>query len=284
MVKKKGGKKKGGQKKKSGNKIIKKVVNQNDTPENLPVITGDNMGKYSLGIPLEDYPKVSVLTPTYNRSKFIPYLKRCFLHQTYPQEKMEWIIIDDGTEPVQELFADMPNVRYVFLDEKINIGQKRNMCNELATGDIMVCFDDDDYYPPTRVSSAVKALYNTEYQLAGASEIYMYYTDIGEIYKLGPYGPNHCTNGTMAYTRAYAESHQYDNFVTHAEESSFLNGYKNPCAQIKAEDVMLVMSHSMNTFDKKKMRNGNNKFVIKVKKKIEDFIDNEELLNFYRNA
>jgi glycosyltransferase involved in cell wall biosynthesis len=276
MVKKRGGKKKG---------VVKKVKskfnnkNNNITPNNQLV-----QSTYLLDIPKEKYPFVSVLTPTYNRSKFIPYLKKCFLHQEYPQEKMEWIIIDDGSEPVGELFEDMSNVKYVFLDEKINIGQKRNMCNELAKGDIMVCFDDDDYYPPTRVSSAVKALYNTEYELAGGSEIYMYYSDIKEIYKLGPYGPNHCTNGTMAYTRKYAETHKYDEFVTHAEESSFLEGYKNPCYQIKAEDIMLVMSHTMNTFDKRKMRNGNNKFVSRSKKKIEDFIKDPVLITFYKDA
>jgi glycosyltransferase involved in cell wall biosynthesis len=242
------------------------------------------MNKYALNIPLDQYPKVSVLTPTYNRGKFIPYLIKCFQTQDYPQEKMEWIIIDDGSEPVGHLFENVPNAKYYFFDEKQNICWKRNKCNELASGDIMVCMDDDDYYPPTRVSSAVKALYNTNYQLAGASEIYMYYSDIQEIYKLGPYGDKHCTNGTMAYTKEYADSHQYEEYVTHAEEKSFLDDYENPCAQINAKDVMLVMSHTMNTFDKRKMRNGNNKFVSRSKLKIEDFIKDRELLEFYRTA
>ena len=232
----------------------------------------------------DSLPFVSVLTPTYNRSKFIPYLKKCFLAQDYPQERMEWIIIDDGSEPVTELFKDIPNVNYIYLDEKINIGEKRNMCNDVAKGDIMVCMDDDDYYPPTRVSESVRALKKTGYQLAGASKLYMYYTDIKEIYELGPYGPNHCTNGTMSYTKEYAKTHRYEEFVTHAEERSFLEDYKNPCAQMDPFKVMLVMSHTMNTFDKRSMRDGRNKFVSKSKLKITDFIQDPELLEFYSSA
>ena len=57
----------------------------------------------------ESLPFVSVLTPTYNRGKFIPYLIKCFLAQDYPQERMEWIIIDDGSSPVGEYFKDIPN-------------------------------------------------------------------------------------------------------------------------------------------------------------------------------
>ena len=48
-------------------------------------------------------PTVSVCTPTYNRRFFIPSLIKGFLNQTYPQHVMEWIIIDDGDDPVGDL-------------------------------------------------------------------------------------------------------------------------------------------------------------------------------------
>ena len=49
-------------------------------------------------------PFVSVCTPTYNRGRFIPFLIKCFESQTYPKSLMEWVIIDDGEESVEELF------------------------------------------------------------------------------------------------------------------------------------------------------------------------------------
>lgn len=105
--------------------------------------------------------EVSVVTPTYNRRRFIPALIEIYRAQTFPKEKMEWIIADDGRESVEDLFKDaqkiLPNIRYVRLDEKLRIGAKRNLLNSLAVGDIIVAMDDDDYYPPRRVESVVSA-------------------------------------------------------------------------------------------------------------------------------
>ena len=57
-------------------------------------------------------PFVSVCTPTYNRRKFIPQLIKCFKNQTYPKQLMEWIVIDDGEDSVEDLFKDVECVKY----------------------------------------------------------------------------------------------------------------------------------------------------------------------------
>lgn len=232
-------------------------------------------------------PFVSVLTPTYNRRKFLPAMIECYKAQSYPAKNMEWIILDDGTDCVKDVFdgLDIPNLRYIRLEEKKLIGAKRNMLNVEAKGDIMVAMDDDDYYHPDRVHHVVqKFIQNPRIELAGSSELYMFYTDIKEIYKLGPYNPQHCTNGTMAYRKSYAKSHLYDETVTHAEERSFLENYKNPMIQLDPFKVMLVISHSENTFDKKKMREGNNPFVNKTSFKMNNFIKSAALRKFYTDA
>ena len=53
-----------------------------------------------------DKPTVSIVTPTYNRRKFIPFLINCVKKQTYPMELMEWVIVDDGEDCVEDLFKD----------------------------------------------------------------------------------------------------------------------------------------------------------------------------------
>ena len=45
-----------------------------------------------------EFPFVSVITPTYNRRTFIPRLIDCFVHQTYPKDRMEWMIQGWGVE------------------------------------------------------------------------------------------------------------------------------------------------------------------------------------------
>lgn len=235
-----------------------------------------------------NFPFVSVITPTYNRRKFIPSLIKMYLSQTYPKERMEWIVYDDGDDKVEDEFLKhkILNLRYIYSAEKKTIGAKRNLLNQEAKGDIIVAMDDDDYYFPERVYSAVTAFKNRpKYELAGTSEIYMYYSDSKEIYRLGPYNPNHATNGTMAWKKSYAKTHEYDEYVTHAEEKSFLENYVHPMIQLDPMKVMLVMSHSANTFDKKKMREDtNNPFVKKTSMKLKDIIKDKELREFFANA
>lgn len=236
----------------------------------------------------QNFPFVSIITPTYNRRTFVPTLIQCVLAQTYPRDRMEWIVLDDGSDPVGDLFesvpAQFPNFRYIRETTKLLIGAKRNRLNDEAKGDIIVAIDDDDYYPPERVSHVVtKFKQNPAIQLAGSSEIFMYYTDIKTIYKLGPYNRNHATNGTMAWRKSYAVEHRYDETVTHAEEKSFLEDYKHPMIQLDSMKVMLVLAHAENTFNKKELRNSaaNSAFVKKTGMKLRDFIKDPAIRAFY---
>ena len=125
-------------------------------------------------------PFVSVCTPTFNRRPFIAAMMQCFNHQTYPRDRMEWVIVDDGTDPIEDLVSQHPCVQYFRLGEKISLGKKRNMMHEKARGDIIAYMDDDDYYPPERVSHAVTTLLDhrnrkTGIKLAGSSEMYIYF-------------------------------------------------------------------------------------------------------------
>jgi glycosyltransferase involved in cell wall biosynthesis len=241
-------------------------------------------------IPPKDanFPFVSVITPTYNRRRFIQSLIKMYMNQTYPKDRMEWVIYDDGDDKVEDEFLKhkIPNLRYIYSPEKKTIGAKRNLLNQESKGEIIVAMDDDDYYYPDRVSAVVKAFKNhPKHELAGTSEIYMYYSDTKEIYRLGPYNPNHATNGTMAWKRSYANTHEYDENVTHAEEKSFLENYVHPMIQLDHMKVMLVMSHSSNTFDKKKMREDtNNPFVKKTDMKLKTFIKEKDLRDFFASA
>ena len=104
-----------------------------------------------------DLPFVSVCTPTFNRRPFIENMFECFRNQTYPKEKMEWIIVDDGTDKIKDLVdkANIPQIKYFAVNEKMKLGKKRNFMHEKTSGSILVYMDDDDYYPPQRVQHAV---------------------------------------------------------------------------------------------------------------------------------
>jgi glycosyltransferase involved in cell wall biosynthesis len=200
---------------------------------------------------------------------------------------MEWIIFDDGTEPVGDLFEGLvfPNVRYVYSAEKKLIGAKRNALMDLAKGEILVWLDDDDYYSPDRVQHAITSLQRKpNVQLAGSTILYMYYFDTGKIHSFGPIHQNHATNGTMAVRREYVRTHRYDETLTHAEEKSFLDDYKNPMVQLDPYKTMLVMSHSSNTFDKRTIRDkGTNPLLKETSLKLKDFIRTAAQREFYKS-
>lgn len=233
----------------------------------------------------QNQPFVSICTPTFNRRPFIPAMIECFNHQTYPKEKMEWIIIDDGTDKIEDLVASIPNVKYFKYDTKMPLGKKRNLMHTKTKGDIIIYMDDDDYYPPERVSHAVNMLLTHPKALcAGASEIYIYFKHIQKMYQFGPYGPKHATAGTFAFKRELLKDHKYDDNASLAEEREFLKNYTVPFVQLEPKKTILVFSHTHNTFDKKTLLNNiNPKYTKESDKKVEDFIKEKKLLNFFVN-
>ena len=163
-------------------------------------------------------PFVSICTPTFNRRPFIPIMIECFNHQTYPKDRMEWIIIDDGTDKVGDMLKDVPQIQYFSYDTKMTLGKKRNLMHEKSKGDILVYMDDDDYYPPERVSHAVETLLKNPRALcAGSSEMYIFFKHIQKMYQFGPYGPNHATAATFAFHRKLLSMTKYDEQASLAE-------------------------------------------------------------------
>ena len=232
-------------------------------------------------------PYVSVCTPTFNRRPFIAAMIECFNHQTYPKDRMEWIIIDDGTDKIGDLVTHIPNVKYFEYAEKMTLGRKRNILHKKSLGEIIVYMDDDDYYPPDRVSHAVEMLQlHPTVLCAGSSEIYIYFKHIDKLYQFGPYGPTHATAGTFAFKRELLTHTRYDESACLAEERHFLKDYTIPMVQLDPLKVILVFSHDHNTFDKRKLLEVSNTAMKETSKTIDDFIVGDsatKLKRFYRD-
>lgn len=66
--------------------------------------------------------------------------------------------------------------------------------------------------------------------------------------------------------------------------TDFLNNYTEPMLQLGPHNNELLISHSDNTFDKKKIR-GPDSAVFKITQfQLADFIKNKQLIDFYENA
>lgn len=221
-------------------------------------------------------PFVSVCTPTFNRRPFIQMMFTCFRNQTYPMDRIEWIIVDDGTDKIQDLIetSGIKNIKYYAIEHKMALGEKRNYMHTHAKGSIIVYMDDDDYYPPERIEHAVDKLQsNKEALCAGSSEMYIYFKHIKTMYQCGPYGPNHATAATFAFKSRLLDDSKYENHAALAEERAFLKNYTVPFVQLDPFKTILVFSHNHNTFDKKKLLDNPHPDFFKVSTKtVSDFI------------
>lgn len=238
---------------------------------------------------MTDLPFVSVCTPTFNRRPFIPIMIECFRNQTYPIDKIEWIIVDDGTDKIEDLIieANIPQIKYFPITEKMKLGKKRNFMHSKSSGDIIVYFDDDDYYPPERIQHAVESLSNnTQALCAGSSIIYLYFKHINMMYKAGPYGPNHATAATFAFRKELLDQTQYDDEACLAEERHFLKNYTIPFVQLDPLKTILVFSHIHNSYDKRDMLERKSPVFNPSERKVDDFIKYDyevKIKNFFMN-
>lgn len=232
----------------------------------------------------DQLPFVSVCTPTFNRRPFIPYIIQAFLEQDYPQDKIEWVIIDDGKDKVEDLFKNVNNAKYFYYDEKMSLGKKRNLMHSKCSGDIIVYMDDDDYYPPERVSHAVETLQkNPQTLVAGSSAMFIYFKHIQQMYCFGPYGLNHATAATFAFRRKLLDTCRYDETAALAEEKAFLKNWTVPLVQMDPLKTILVFSHIHNTFDKKELLEQSDKYQTSSTLKVDDFIKDVEIYDFFVN-
>jgi glycosyltransferase involved in cell wall biosynthesis len=244
------------------------------------------------------FPYVACICPTYNRRKYLENLLYIFDYQEWPKHRRELILLDDSetsNQDIIEKFKKDNKVNYIYLPERLNLGRKRNLLNELVyskevrkqygvSNDIMpeyvVCFDDDDYYPPCRIKEAIMKMKSTRNILCGSTILHVFMTNYNTTYQFGPYGPRHCTNGTMAYHVSFVKdrAHYYEDEATKAEEKFFLKEFSEPMVQLNPDKVMLCISHNSNTFDKRRIANQGKKTEIKLK----DIVKDKKLLNFYR--
>jgi glycosyltransferase involved in cell wall biosynthesis len=226
-------------------------------------------------------PFVSVITPTYNRREFLPMLIYLYQQQEYPKELRELIIFDDSPSSNEDLIPkNDKSIRYIYQSEKIPLGEKRNKLNEMAKGNVIICFDDDDYHYPERISQSIIKLNSTKSLIAGCSKLNIYYPDLNEIYQYGPFGNHHGTNGTFAYRREYLDANKHDPIANAQEEPSFTNNFSNKMAQLDPMRTIVCLSHDTNTYDKHKLLKQQK---VKINLKINKMIKDKKYLEFINN-
>ena len=115
-------------------------------------------------------PLASCIMPTANRRRFIPGAIARFLAQDFAGAEL--VILDDGEDAVGDLVPDVSNIRYIRTQKYKSLGQKRNAAVEAARSEILLHWDDDDWYAPQRVRVQVEALLASGADICGVDRAF----------------------------------------------------------------------------------------------------------------
>ena len=108
-----------------------------------------------------DWPKISIVTPSYNQGQFIEETILSILNQNYPN--LEYIIIDGGsTDNTVEIIKKYED-RITYWVSEPDKGQSHaiNKGFEKATGEIFAYLNSDDCYYPEILKKIVSQFYGT---------------------------------------------------------------------------------------------------------------------------
>jgi hypothetical protein len=200
----------------------------------------------------EDIPKVSIITVTRDRRVFMPLAKYCFTSQTYPADKLEWVIVDDGKDQIKDMVSDIENVKYILLDEPHTIGEKRNIGIAAASHDILVMMDDDDVYPNNSVLSRVAHMFGKECLFSSTIPCYQIH-EKKSFMNVPPMTlpmAERVSEATLCFTRKFWEGGKFPNKQI-GEGDAFIRGREQMCREFCPEDVIVSLAHKNNTSGRK---------------------------------
>lgn len=225
-------------------------------------------GKISYGVLLNEYtpeelPTVSVVTITYKREYIFDIAIRNWEKFVYPEDKIEWIILDDSPKPLVHTLLKNKlgkqlkenKVKYIHLPEKLsNVSIKRNAACEYASNDIICFMDDDDYYYPDSIMNRVKVLLDFKKQVVGSTQIncvnlidHTSYVCGGGIRKYNSGDKTLvCAEATLGFYKSFWEKQKFSEEQRNEEILGFLMNRTDDFIDLLGSFIIIALSHGGN--------------------------------------
>ena len=124
---------------------------------------------------------VSIITPSYNSSKFIKDCVASVFSQTY--KNWEMIIVDDcskdnSKEIISELSTKDKRIKPIFLEKNVGAAKARNVAIRQSKGKYVAFLDSDDLWNPKKLEKQLSFMYENE--IAFSYTNYQFISENGE--------------------------------------------------------------------------------------------------------
>lgn len=182
---------------------------------------------------------------TERRRRFLERALRCFQAQTYTD--CELLILEEAAAPLKR---DWPaRVRYEWMpDQRMFLGRKRNFVNTLASSELILHWDSDDWYAPERIARQVALLDTTGMQVTGLHAI-LYYREIDQSFWQYRYQrPPWSVGAALCYRRTWWETHRFPETMRWGEDTQFCQWSKGVMASEGLNGLMVAIAHDGNTY------------------------------------
>ena len=213
----------------------------------------------------EEWPKVSILTPLYNRSKWLPMMLANINNFDYPKEKLEWYILDsqDGDEDVrlipdeftkkniQDLIHPV-KLRYEYIPRKMTIAEKRTYLSKNMTHPWFANMDSDDIYIDCYLKYSIKLCKKNKVGLCGSPQMIFIYPHLDyRITAIECQAKRQCHEATLVGTKKYLRSmNYYAKNDEKGEGASLVDGNEANVVKSECSLQMICVCHNTNTVGK----------------------------------
>lgn len=220
---------------------------------------------------VEDCPPISIVTPTYNRAKLIEIAFHNILSTDYPKDRIEWILIEDSDpdtvvpaakEAILKFQISNPTlvVKYIPIQGRMSIGQKRNIAIEHASHDIVLFMDDDDHYPPTSFRRRVAWLEkgfngkdcDNDVSVCTTIALYDLVRGVSAV-NVPPWGlplQKRISEATLTFRKSVWKERAFED-VSIAEGEAWLQGREHRCIEMPPQQIIVAFSHKNNVSDRR---------------------------------
>lgn len=189
--------------------------------------------------------------PTADRPQFVPKAIRYFLRQDYA--KKELLIVDDGSESIENLIPDHPQIRYLKVKKQWTLGEKRNFCVQESKGDLIMHWDDDDWMADYRISYQVREMLKHKAEVCGLQNMYFCQLATGKcwLYQYPPKARAWLAGGSLLYTRAFWEKMPFPDIQIASDTPFILSRKLDAYVALSDHRFYVASIHGNNTSPKR---------------------------------